>query len=147
MTAVPIVVIEDSEDDFLLLERRFKAEEFPAKLRRVETAQELMSALKDMRPKVVVSDLKVPGMSAEQSMDIVAELSPDVPVIFISGAASEEELVSVMRAGASDILLKSRLTRLVPVITRELQEYEGRRARRLAEDRLNVAVENIQRVW
>src|SRR6185312_13948350 len=54
----------------------------------------------------------------------------------VSGSIGEDIAVSCMQAGASDYIMKDKLSRLVPAIRRELRESDGRRARRTAEHAL-----------
>jgi PAS domain S-box-containing protein len=51
----------------------------------------------------------------------------------------EAVAVATMKAGAHDYLMKDNLLRLVPAIERELQEEEGRRRRRQAEEALRTS--------
>ena len=83
-------------------------------------------------------------------MRLVQEHRLDLPVIIVSGNIGEEIAVEAMRAGASDYVMKSNLSRLVPAIERELRENEARRAGRAAqrelqenEARLRGLVSNI----
>ena len=57
----------------------------------------------------------------------------DVPLIVVSGTIGEERAVELMRAGASDYLMKGNLARLAPAVEREVKEAEGRGHRRQAE--------------
>ena len=50
----------------------------------------------------------------------------------------------MMRAGASDYLLKSNLTRLSPAIKRELREIDNRRAKRAAEQELRDSEQKLK---
>ena len=54
----------------------------------------------------------------------------DIPFLNFSGTLGETAAVAAMRAGASDYLLKDQLSRLVPVIERELKRAGQRKAGR-----------------
>ena len=47
---------------------------------------------------------------------------PDVPVIIVSGAIGEETAIESLKAGATDYVLKQRLSRLGPVVDRALRK-------------------------
>jgi DNA-binding response OmpR family regulator len=64
----------------------------------------------------------------------VGEKAPLVPFIFVSGTLGEETAIETLMQGATDCVLKSRLSRLVPAVHRALREAEERAARRQAED-------------
>jgi signal transduction histidine kinase len=55
-----------------------------------------------------------------------------MPVLVVSGEMSEELAVAALHAGADDFILKSRLFRVGPALTRSLQAAEQRRAGRAA---------------
>ncbi len=142
-TNIHILVVEDSEDDFVLLQRHVRSEQFAATCKRVDTAKGVQDALSQGGWDLVISDMKLPGFHAPAVIEIVRRVAGDLPVIVVSGVVSEEELVATMRAGANDVLLKDRLVRLVPAIERELKEHAVRRAQRDAEARFSAAVEHI----
>ncbi|MEJ2645980.1 MAG: EAL domain-containing protein [Gammaproteobacteria bacterium] len=131
-----VLVVEDSEDDALLLVDSLERAGFSIRWRRVETAEQLESALHEDRWDVVVSDYTMPRFSGSAALHIIQEFDPDIPFIFVSGTIGEDTAVAAMRAGAQDYVMKSNLARLAPAIRRELIEAEHRRARRRAEDTL-----------
>ncbi len=61
---------------------------------------------------------------------------PDVPFIFVSGALGEELAIELLKKGATDYVLKDRLSRLAPAVTRALREVGERTERKRIEDAL-----------
>ena len=55
---------------------------------------------------LIVTDLKMPGMSGLEVLKAVKALQPDVPVIMITGYASVATAVEAMKCGAFDYLSK-----------------------------------------
>src|SRR6185295_14836472 len=53
----------------------------------------------------------------------------DLPLIVLSGAIKEEEAVAMLEAGAQDYILKDNLSRLIPVVERELRSAQLRQER------------------
>ena len=53
---------------------------------------------------------------------------PDTPFIFVSGTLGEERAIETLKTGATDYVLKQRLSRLAPVVRRALQETKERTA-------------------
>src|SRR5438477_139383 len=51
---------------------------------------------------------------------------------------SDRTAVAAMKAGADDYVMKDNLARLGSAVRRELREAEGRRARRIADQKLQV---------
>ena len=127
-----VLLVEDSDADALLLDVELRRQGFVPEVQRVETEASLRTALE--RPwDVVLADYSLPRLSAVRALAVVKESAPDLPLIVVSGSVGEEDLVAVMRAGASDYVLKDNLSRLAAAIRRELAEAEANRLRREAE--------------
>jgi len=128
-----VLVVEDSEDDALLLDRELRRSGYNPRSLRVQTAERLQAALQEDTWDVVVTDHNLPGFSSEAALAIVKNSGLDLPVIIVSGSIGEDIAVAAMKMGAHDYIMKDNLTRLVPAIERELREAELRRSHRLAE--------------
>ncbi|MDP9253436.1 MAG: PAS domain S-box protein, partial [Verrucomicrobiota bacterium] len=59
---------------------------------------------------------------------------PDTPFVFLSGALGEEVAIDALSSGATDYILKQRLSRLVPTVQRALLEAQERVERKRAEE-------------
>jgi hypothetical protein len=73
------------------------------------------------------------GISA---LEIVCQLRPDLPFIFVSGRLGEELAIEALKRGATDYVLKQRLGRLVPCVQRALREAQERRELQTGRSRL-----------
>lgn len=142
-----VLLVEDNPDDALLVERHLRRAGLYLSLRRVETAEEMSSALLDPAGwDIVLADYHLPDFSAPEALDLLKTSGLDVPFVMMSGAVSEETAVAAMRAGAHDYIAKQNLSRLVPVIERELVETAGRRVKRDAEQALRSSEERFHRL-
>lgn len=132
-----LLVIEDSETDFLLIRRQLRRQGLAARCRRVASLGALREALEEGGWDAVLSDYNVPGLDFGESLGLVQEQRPDLPVILVSGSLGEERAVELLKQGVRDFVLKDRLGRLVPAIERGLREMEERRVRQAAEQALS----------
>lgn len=142
-TRLRALIVEDSEDDALLLAEHLKRANLDVEWLRLDTEQALREALRKQWD-IVLSDYSMPYFNGARALEVVKNLDPDIPFIFVSGTIGEEAAVAGMRAGAQDYVMKGNLTRLVPAIYRELAEARMRRAQRHAEQtvrRLSQVVE------
>ena len=130
---IPIIVVEDSEDDYRLLLARFKAIGVAVEARRVETEPALREALGEGPCGAVIADHRLPQLSSLEALRIVRAFDPDMPFLIVSGAIGEEVAVEAIRAGADDYLMKDRLIRLESAFRRALAAASARRRQRDAE--------------
>ena len=100
---------------------------------RVQTAEELRDALALGTWDLVLADYSLPHFSATEGLAILWEAGLDVPFIIVSGSIGEEVAVQLMKDGAADYVMKDRLSRLGPVVQRELREADEHRRKRDAE--------------
>jgi signal transduction histidine kinase len=141
---VTVLVVEDSEDDAQLMLYELRRHGFDPAGTRVDNGRDLSEALEGGAWDVVLSDHKMPGFSGDDALKIVKAKAPDVPFIVVSGTRGEDQAVEVMRAGASDFIVKSRLHRLAPVIERALDDAARRREQHRTEAALSESREQLR---
>ncbi|HOT63603.1 MAG TPA: sigma-54 dependent transcriptional regulator, partial [Treponemataceae bacterium] len=74
---------------------------------------------------LVITDLKMPGVTGEEVLRRVTSETPGIPVIVLTGHGTVESAVDAMRAGAYDFLTKPlNLDRLSLLVKRALQNRE-----------------------
>src|SRR3979409_213569 len=132
-----VLVAEDSESDAELVQRELKRGGLDFQSRRVQTESDFRRELDEFQPHLVISDFSMPQFNGPKALAIAREARGDIPFIFISGTIGENVAVDMMKAGADDYVMKGNLARLLPALERELREAEGRRSRRLAEERMH----------
>src|ERR1051325_3173324 len=111
-----VLIVDDSEDDVLLIARALEQGNFQLSYERVDTAAALSKAL-DAHPwDLILSDYSMPRFNGAKALAICQEKSFDVPFIIVSGRIGEEVAVEMMKAGASDYVMKDDLGRLAPAV-------------------------------
>src|SRR4051794_14094275 len=141
-----VLLIEDSDFDATLLLRVLAKGGYQLEHQRVETQEQLRTAL--TRPwDLVIADYNLPQFNAPAALEMVQETGRDVPFIIVSGAIGETTAVSAMKAGAHDYLMKGNLTRLLPVIERELREAHNREGRRQTKEALRESELRYRLLW
>ena len=131
-----VLMVEDRENDALLVLRELRCAGYEPHFKRVATRQEFLALLQQELWDVVLADYSLPQYSGLEALQAVRDLVPDLPFVVVSGTIGEEVAVAAMRAGADDFVLKHSLSRLGPVVDRELRDSAMRRARRIAEQKL-----------
>lgn len=133
MMPLQLLLIEDSEDDAWLILRELKRHGYQVAHQRVQTADTVREALTQTDWDIIISDQSMPQFTGMEALGILQATKLDIPFIMVSGAIGEELAVKIMKAGASDYVMKDKLGRLPLAVERELREAEDRRARRRAE--------------
>ena len=131
-----VLIVEDSESDTEIVLRNIRSSGYDVTFERVENKQDMQAALSAQGWDVIISDHSLPQFSAPAALDTLKESGLDLPFIIVSGAMGEELAVEMMRAGAHDFLIKSNISRLGPIIEREMREAANRQARREADKEL-----------
>ena len=129
-----VLIVEDSENDSTLLLEELRKKNFSPIHERVQTAQEMSSALELRTWDVIVSDYVMPNFSGPDALLLLHEKDMDIPFIVVSGTYGEEAAVHMMKAGANDYIVKGNLSRLAPAIEREMAAAKARRAHKKAEE-------------
>lgn len=135
---------EDSLDDAVVIERALRRWRPAITYRRVTCEVAFREALELDHPDLVLCDYTVPGFGGPTALSIARQNGATVPFIFVSGTIGEENAIDSLRQGATDYVLKDRLARLIPAVTRALREADLRRheeseARALAHHRRLLA--------
>src|SRR2546422_5309835 len=125
-----ILNLEDDIDDAELIERELRKGGFRFRLNRVVTQEDFLLTLQKDRPDIILSDHGLPVFNGFEALAVAKKECPDVPFIFVTGLAGEEKEIDTFERGAIDYVLKSGLSRLVPVVQRAVREAEQRAERR-----------------
>ncbi|HYN97120.1 MAG TPA: response regulator [Pilimelia sp.] len=151
MDPIRLLLVEDNDDDAVLIVNRLRRDGFTVEYDRVESPAAMATVLRGRPPDAVISDNRMPAFDAEAALRLVHSSGLDVPFIVVSGQIGEEAAAALMRLGAHDFVLKGSLTRLAPVVERELAEARRRDERRQAlaalhssEERFRLVAEHLQ---
>lgn len=132
--SAPILIVEDDEGICRLLAAALQKDGIVSECRTSGTSA--LTWLRHNHTPLVLLDLRLPDMSGEDVIDILAEEGRRVPFVVISGVGDVRVAVKLMQEGALDFLPKdTQLFQLVaPVVRRSLEHLEQKR--RLADTEL-----------
>jgi signal transduction histidine kinase len=123
-TRLCILHLEDSEQDHLLTRRELAKSGDSIDVVRVETLETFTSALKQRDFAVVIADYRLAGFTALDAWRWMQEMEVRTPFILLSGAIGETAAVEAIKAGISDYLPKSDLSKLRHVIQRAIEMHK-----------------------
>jgi PAS domain S-box-containing protein len=130
VTQPRILIVEDVPEDAELMLLELERAGLCGGSKRVWDKPGYVEALRSFMPHVILSDFSLPGFDGLTALGIRQLLCPDTPFIIVSGSLGEERAVQVLKAGATDYLLKHDLTRLASTVERSLAESAAERDRK-----------------
>jgi len=118
---LPIYLIEDDEAVRCGCEQTIRLAGLT--VRSFAAAETALSAMDDLPPGIVVSDVRLPGISGMELLDAMRCYDRDIPVILITGHGDVSMAVQAMRQNAYDFIEKPfHSERLLDVIRRALEK-------------------------
>src|SRR6266487_750933 len=139
-----ILHLEDDPRDAELLQAMLETEGILCHVIRVETQADFFAALEQGGFDLILADYTLPSFDGLSALKITLEKCPDVPFIFVTGTLGEEVAIEALQIGATDYVLKTRLSRLVPSVHRALREARERAERKHAEQQLRESHEQLR---
>lgn len=110
------------------------------KIKSIYNLESLKSELLTDSWSIIITDYDLGSFTAFEAMDVVKNYQSETPVILLTDAIGEELVADMMKAGITDMVLNSRIERIVPVIKRIIREADTRekelKAQRVANEAL-----------
>src|SRR6202140_1533084 len=131
-----ILLLKDNTRDAELIQELLEADHFACEVTRVQTRAEFVASLANAGINLILADYRLPSFDGLSALKLALDARPDLPFIFVSGALGDEVAIEAVKIGATDYVVKSRLSRLVPSVRRALREARERGERRKAEEAL-----------
>ena len=122
----PIWIVDDDQSIRFVLEKALTREEFA--VRSFTNARDVLAALDDDQPQVLVSDIRMPGGSGIELLTKIKARMRDLPVIIMTAYSDLDSAVSAFQGGAFDYLPKPfDVPKAVDLIRRAVEEslHEG----------------------
>jgi PAS domain S-box-containing protein len=131
-----ILLLEDDSSDAELIQELLEVDHLICEVTRAQTRAEFLAALENASIDLILADYKLPSFDGLSALRLALSARPDLPFIFVSGTIGEETAIEALKFGATDYVLKTQLSRLVPSVQRALREAQERAERRRAEETL-----------
>src|ERR1700726_838682 len=131
-----ILSIEDDPKDTELIRDLLETEGIACELTRVDTEAALLASVEQGGIDLILADYSLPSFDGISALKFAMKACPDVPFIFVSGTLGEEVAIEALKIGATDYVLKTSLSRLVPSVVRALRETTQKAERKRAQEAL-----------
>ncbi len=117
----PIWIVDDDQSIRFVLEKALVREQF--EVRSFSNPREVLAALEQDEPQILVSDIRMPGGSGLDLLSKVKERLPGLPVIIMTAFSDLDSAVSAFQGGAFEYLPKPfDLNKAVELIRRAVDE-------------------------
>ncbi len=118
-----ILVIDDDPQMRFFLEQALKTEDYEITL--VETAEEGLDQMRSHEFSLVMTDVRLPGMSGLDALREIKTINPQAVVIVMTAYSSKDTALEAVRRGAYDFFPKPfKLSEMRIVIRRALERVE-----------------------
>lgn len=126
MEQLKLVIIEDEDAHFQLIQRAIIKAYPDASIHYFQEAAGCLERLDEINPDVVISDYLLPGMNGIEFLKSLNREKRDIPVIMITGQGDENLAIQAMKLGAWDYLVKSGdfFTLIPSVIGKVVREWK-----------------------
>ena len=125
-------------DGFAPIAEELRKGGFEPAFERVTAAQQLLEAL-GQEWDIAISDFAIGDFGALQALHIIQDKALDLPLIVVSGSIRNEDVLTILKAGAADHLVRSTLMRLNAAVERELRAARLRGERERLEEQFRQA--------
>jgi two-component system, cell cycle sensor histidine kinase and response regulator CckA len=131
-----LLLLEDSPDDRILIIESLRDYGLEFESECLESRDSLREMLAAHPWDAVLCDYNMPGLTAEEALEIVRLHDPDLPFILVSGTVDVPVAVRMMRQGMHEYVMKDQLERLGPAVEREIRDSRHRRSEKIAKAEL-----------
>jgi PAS domain S-box-containing protein len=131
-TPLRILLLEDDTRDAGLIQDVLEADNFACDVIRTQTRAEFLAALDDDTIDLILADYTLPSFDGLSALMLASSARSDLPFIIVSGTLGEEVAIEALKIGATDYVLKTGMSRLVPSVQRALREARVRAERKMA---------------
>lgn len=142
-----MVIIEDEEAHFKLMERAIVKKLPHASVSHFKDAGACLEKLDEITPDIIITDYLLPGMNGIEFLKALKLKNNQIPVIMITGQGDETIAAYSMKLGAWDYIVKSAdfFVLLPSVVEQVLREWGLKESLRKSETRFRVLSRQLMR--
>lgn len=117
-------------DDSKLLRKKLRAELESLDCEVIEAENGKEAIMKDLKehPDGVILDIVMPEVGGIEALQVIKEVSPDIPVVMLSSAGTPQKLMQTLKMGAMDFIQKpytsEQIRKAVDAIRKRVEQNE-----------------------
>src|SRR6266550_6696082 len=140
-----VLLLEDNPLDGELTLRELRNGGFNVSVDVAANPEEFTARLQTNQYHIVLADYHLPQWTGMEALQVLRSQNLDTPLILVTGSLGEEKAVECLKQGATDYVLKDRISRLPSSVRRALEEKRLRQVHKDAERDLAQKVEELAR--
>ena len=129
-----VLIVEDSAEDAERAAVELRRAGYAADCRRVADVKEMAAALEERPWDIILCAHTLRAFTYERALALLREKRVTAPVLLVSAAAADDSAIWAVKAGARDVIMKDRLSRLGHAVERELEAARNRVRQRSLEE-------------
>ena len=130
---INILHLEDNDLDAELISTMLEQGDFQAGIYQVKTREAYLEEIENKDYDLIISDYSLPEFDGLRALIEAKKKNKFIPFIFCSGTIGEERAVQCLQLGAMDYVIKDRIDKLVPAVTRAMKLVSEIRKKEKAE--------------
>jgi len=142
-----ILFVEDVPSDVELSVLELRKEKLTFEHVTVCSKADLLNALKNFSPDIVISDYIMPAFNGLQALKEVLDFNPELPFILLTGSVNEETAVECIKSGAQDYVIKEHMTRLPFAVKEALEQVRKNKEKKASDLLLKDNEEKLQSIF
>jgi len=139
-----ILMLADRQEDANAVQNVLRQNSIAFVTEVVETLEYFIKALQGSLPDLILAACSMPSLTGFAALATARERTSDVPFIFVTDAVGDEVAVELVRRGATDQILRTRLGLLPAAVERAIAERDDRREHARSEKELKRLAEVIE---
>lgn len=141
---IKVLMLQENETDAEIILHWLRKKYNHLDYSRVTCFDDLITELKDREWDVILSNYSMPSLTLTNATRLVMEMELDIPFIVISDKTDEDQTIESIEIEWHSLLHKSNLSRLCPLIDREVKSSIIRKESRLKEIELKKSEEALK---
>ena len=121
---IRILHLEDNDLDAELVKSQLKSEKIDCEIFHVSCKQDYIDAINNREFDIIISDNALPDFDGIAALKLAKAIQPKTPFVFLSGTIGEDRAIEALRYGASDYVLKQKMSKLAPAMHRLFKEHQ-----------------------
>src|SRR5713101_9946376 len=117
-----VLLVAHSRDDVELILGEFREAGLRVDYTMAENREQFRRALQQENFDAILSDYRLPNWTGLEALQELRETGRDIPFLLVTGTLGEEAAVECMKQGATDYVLKDRISRLPVALKRAVGE-------------------------